>query len=114
MTVLIALTSRCESSNGGKFPDRCGSCSHHKHCSSCIAVNSAIYVSVVNDVRYPFSVQALLANMAAMYAVYHGPHGLQEIASRVHRGALLLARGKDACSLLGVYIVTALEVDKKC
>ena len=27
--------------------------------------------------------QALLANMAAMYAVYHGPEGLTEIASRV-------------------------------
>ncbi|ASZ11561.1 aminomethyl-transferring glycine dehydrogenase [Chitinophaga pendula] len=27
--------------------------------------------------------QALLANMAAMYAVYHGPHGLRQIASRV-------------------------------
>jgi len=28
--------------------------------------------------------QALLANMAAMYAVYHGPVGLREIAERVH------------------------------
>ena len=28
--------------------------------------------------------QALLANMAAMYAVYHGPDGLREIAQRVH------------------------------
>jgi glycine dehydrogenase len=28
--------------------------------------------------------QALLANMAAMYAVYHGPKGLQAIARRVH------------------------------
>ena len=28
--------------------------------------------------------QALLANMAAMYAVYHGPEGLTAIASRVH------------------------------
>ncbi len=28
--------------------------------------------------------QALLANMAAMYAVYHGPEGLKNIASRVH------------------------------
>ncbi|MBL0334893.1 MAG: aminomethyl-transferring glycine dehydrogenase [Chitinophagaceae bacterium] len=27
--------------------------------------------------------QALLANMAAMYAVYHGPEGLREIANRV-------------------------------
>jgi glycine dehydrogenase len=36
--------------------------------------------------------QALLANMAAMYAVYHGPHGLRAIASRVHRLAAVLAR----------------------
>src|SRR5439155_2066779 len=28
--------------------------------------------------------QALLANMAAMYAVYHGPHGLRAIAERVN------------------------------
>ena len=28
--------------------------------------------------------QALLANMAAMYAVYHGPSGLRAIAERVH------------------------------
>jgi glycine dehydrogenase len=28
--------------------------------------------------------QALLANMAAMYAVYHGPDGLRAIAARVH------------------------------
>ncbi|HEX7282464.1 MAG TPA: aminomethyl-transferring glycine dehydrogenase [Vicinamibacterales bacterium] len=28
--------------------------------------------------------QALLANMAAMYAVYHGPAGLKAIATRVH------------------------------
>src|SRR5262245_36999726 len=35
--------------------------------------------------------QALLANMAAMYAVYHGPHGLRAIATRVHRLAEILA-----------------------
>ncbi|TFK56654.1 glycine dehydrogenase [Heliocybe sulcata] len=29
--------------------------------------------------------QALLANMAAMYAVYHGPEGLRNIANKVHR-----------------------------
>ncbi len=28
--------------------------------------------------------QALLANMAAMYAVYHGPHELKNIATRIH------------------------------
>ena len=35
--------------------------------------------------------QALLANMAAMYAVYHGPKGLREIAARVHAFSQLLA-----------------------
>ena len=35
--------------------------------------------------------QALLANMAAMYAVYHGPKGLQNIANRVYGYTALLA-----------------------
>ncbi|MDN8996975.1 glycine dehydrogenase, partial [Staphylococcus aureus] len=35
--------------------------------------------------------QALLANMAAMYAVYHGPQGLKNIASRVNILAQALA-----------------------
>lgn len=35
--------------------------------------------------------QALLANMAAMYAVYHGPAGLKEIAERVSLLALTLS-----------------------
>ena len=34
--------------------------------------------------------QALLANMAAMYAVYHGPEGIRAIADRVHRMAVAL------------------------
>ncbi|SMH34340.1 glycine dehydrogenase (decarboxylating) alpha subunit /glycine dehydrogenase (decarboxylating) beta subunit [Rathayibacter oskolensis] len=36
--------------------------------------------------------QVLLAVMAAMYAVYHGPDGLARIAERVHSHAALLAR----------------------
>src|SRR5258706_2475865 len=36
--------------------------------------------------------QALLANIAALYAVYHGPKGLTAIARRVHAHAALLAR----------------------
>ncbi|MEI6492704.1 MAG: aminomethyl-transferring glycine dehydrogenase [Verrucomicrobiota bacterium] len=35
--------------------------------------------------------QVLLAVLASMYAVYHGPDGLREIAERVHRLALRLA-----------------------
>ena len=37
--------------------------------------------------------QALLANMAAMYAVYHGPEGLRAIAERVHLAAATLRGG---------------------
>jgi glycine dehydrogenase len=37
--------------------------------------------------------QALLAVMAAMYAVYHGPAGLEAIARRVHALAVTLAAG---------------------
>lgn len=37
--------------------------------------------------------QALLANMAGMFAVYHGPKGLRNIATRVHHATLLLAEG---------------------
>ncbi len=37
--------------------------------------------------------QGLLANMAAMYGVYHGPDGLKAIASRVHMLAQLLEGG---------------------
>jgi len=35
--------------------------------------------------------QALLANMAAMYAVYHGPEGIKAIATRVHAMTRALA-----------------------
>lgn len=35
--------------------------------------------------------QALLANMAAFYGVYHGPEGLKAIASRIHRMAAATA-----------------------
>jgi len=43
--------------------------------------------------------QALLANMAAMYAVYHGPAGIRGIASRVHAMTKSLA---DALQKAGV------------
>lgn len=36
--------------------------------------------------------QALLANMAGMYAVYHGPAGIKEIASDIHAMAASLAK----------------------
>ncbi|GGX17716.1 aminomethyl-transferring glycine dehydrogenase [Streptomyces chryseus] len=40
--------------------------------------------------------QVLLAVMAGMYAVYHGPDGLRGIAHRTHRYATLLAEGLRA------------------
>src|SRR5439155_14939685 len=36
--------------------------------------------------------QVLLAIMASMYAVYHGPRGLRQIAERVHTLAVLLGQ----------------------
>ncbi len=43
--------------------------------------------------------QALLANMASFYAVYHGPDGLKSIAARIHRLTTVLYRG---LSTLGI------------
>jgi glycine dehydrogenase len=40
--------------------------------------------------------QVLLAVMAGMYAVYHGPEGLRAIAGRIHALAAALARGATA------------------
>ncbi|MFX7556066.1 hypothetical protein ABTJ70_18725, partial [Acinetobacter baumannii] len=37
--------------------------------------------------------QVLLAVIASMYAVYHGPEGLTHIARTVHRRAAVLAAG---------------------
>lgn len=44
--------------------------------------------------------QVLLAVMAGMYAVYHGPNGLKSIASEIHKKAVSLA---DTLNKLGVY-----------
>lgn len=35
----------------------------------------------------------MLANIAAMYAVYHGPKGLKKISERVHGLACIFAEG---------------------
>ncbi|HOY38534.1 MAG: aminomethyl-transferring glycine dehydrogenase [Bacteroidales bacterium] len=37
--------------------------------------------------------QALLATMSGMYAIYHGPEGLKEIAGRIHSAASIIANG---------------------
>ena len=39
--------------------------------------------------------QALLANMSALYACYHGPEGLKQIAERVHGLTAVLAAGLE-------------------
>ena len=44
--------------------------------------------------------QVLLAVMAGMYAVYHGPKGLRYIANKVHASAVTTA---DALNKIGVY-----------
>ncbi|WP_440467956.1 aminomethyl-transferring glycine dehydrogenase [Pseudomonas sp. YH-1] len=43
--------------------------------------------------------QVLLANIASLYAVYHGPQGLKRIAQRVHRLTSVLAAGLAAKGL---------------
>lgn len=40
--------------------------------------------------------QALLASMAAMYAVYHGPEGLKAIAADIHQNAVALESGLES------------------
>jgi glycine dehydrogenase len=40
--------------------------------------------------------QALLAVMASMYAVFHGPEGLKAIAQRIHRKTVRMAKGLEA------------------
>ncbi len=52
--------------------------------------------------------QVLLAVMAGMYAVYHGPEGLRSIANRVHAKTAKLAAGLDA---LGFKIVPEFYFD---
>jgi len=63
--------------------------------------------------------QALLANMAAMYAVYHGPVGLERIAKKVHFFTQVL---KTSLEGLGFHVINAssyfdtltIDVSKHC
>ena len=55
--------------------------------------------------------QVLLAVIASMYAVYHGPEGLRRIAQRVHTLTVLLAA---ALSRLGYRIVHSSYFDTLC
>ena len=47
--------------------------------------------------------QVLLANMAAFYAVYHGPKGLKIIAQRIHRFADILCLGTASKGLTALH-----------
>ena len=47
--------------------------------------------------------QVLLANMAAFYAVYHGPKGLKIIAQRIHRFADILCLGTASKGLTAAH-----------
>ena len=55
--------------------------------------------------------QVLLAVIASMYAVWHGPKGLKTIAQRIHRRTALLAAGLEQ---LGHSIVSADYFDTLC
>ena len=55
--------------------------------------------------------QALLANIAAMYAVYHGPDGLKAIATRIHEAACAIEAGLTA---RGVRQTNAAYFDTLC
>eukprot|EP00456_Euglypha_rotunda_P019423 TRINITY_DN17199_c0_g1_i2.p1 TRINITY_DN17199_c0_g1~~TRINITY_DN17199_c0_g1_i2.p1 ORF type:complete len:841 (-),score=126.18 TRINITY_DN17199_c0_g1_i2:12-2426(-) len=43
--------------------------------------------------------QALLANISAAYAIYHGPEGLKKIATKVHAAAKVFAKGINKIGL---------------
>ena len=47
--------------------------------------------------------QVLLANMAAFYAVYHGPQGLKTIANRIHRFTDILCLGAASKGLTAIH-----------
>jgi len=57
--------------------------------------------------------QVLLANMAGMYAVYHGPQGLTAIAERIHRLAAILAAGlaRAGIDVLSKTFFDTLQID---
>ncbi|TIL61848.1 MAG: glycine dehydrogenase (aminomethyl-transferring), partial [Mesorhizobium sp.] len=54
--------------------------------------------------------QALLANMATAYAIWHGPAGLQAIARRIHALANRLADGLKAAGISVRFDTVTVEV----
>jgi len=59
--------------------------------------------------------QALLAIMAGMYAVYHGPEGLKAIAEKIHKSTLLLETqlAKLGYEQVNKYYFDSLKIDLK-
>ena len=57
--------------------------------------------------------QVLLANMAGMYAVYHGPQGLRTIAERIHRLSALFAEAlrRAGIAVLNTHAFDTLRLD---
>jgi glycine dehydrogenase len=57
--------------------------------------------------------QALLSNMAAMYAIYHGAEGIKKIASRIHRITQLVADElkKMGLSILNTHFFDTIRID---
>lgn len=57
--------------------------------------------------------QVLLANMAGMYAVYHGPQGLQTIAERIHRLTALFAAAVEQAGIavLNTHVFDTVRID---
>lgn len=62
--------------------------------------------------------QALLANMSAMFAVYHGPQGLKDIATKIHNftlvSSLITTVGRKCDSLLDFIISMFSDVPWVC
>jgi glycine dehydrogenase len=56
--------------------------------------------------------QVLLANIAAMYAVYHGPDGLKQIATDIHRKAARLASAIEnaGCRQVNAHFFDTLQI----
>jgi glycine dehydrogenase len=57
--------------------------------------------------------QVLLANMAGMYAVYHGPQGLRTIAERIHRLTALFSEAvrQAGTAVLNTHVFDTVRID---
>ena len=58
--------------------------------------------------------QVLLAVMAGMYAVYHGPQGLRRIAERIHGLTLVLAEGLRGMAVRLVWSRSSIRCGFRC